>query len=156
MRDQCVICFPSWSGWTVIQCVLMTSVAVGVFLGLKSCFDHFRRQFSKIIVVVIGGGPIGLLSALIASKTGNTEKIIVFEENSKSDLISRPQQIGLDIQSVKFLRGLGIDFDNIEGCWDKRGKEFFTPIGVFQEYVLDIVPQVKMVDIDFRFGTKVL
>ena len=64
------------------------------------------------------------------------------------------QQIALDPRSVDFLLGLGVDFDNVEGCW--HNEHFFTKIGVFQEYLLSILEQKKQkVDVRVRLGTKV-
>nr|XP_035926022.1 uncharacterized protein LOC118521529 [Halichoerus grypus] len=39
--------------------------------------------------------------------------------------------------AIRFLRPLGVDFDNVEGCW--RNGHFFTRVGVFQEHLLSLL-----------------
>jgi 2-polyprenyl-6-methoxyphenol hydroxylase-like FAD-dependent oxidoreductase len=102
--------------------------------------------------VVVGAGPIGLASLVVAAKSGRVSRIIVFEEQSKMALFNQPHQIALDASSVTFLRSYEVDFDNMEGCWD--GGAFYTRLGVFQEYMLSILARLD-VPVDLRLSTKV-
>ncbi|KAJ3598091.1 hypothetical protein NHX12_001605 [Muraenolepis orangiensis] len=130
-----------------------TLVAVAVYVVVKVSLDGFRQWRSKVSVLIVGSGPIGLTAALVAVRSGKVLKLTVLDERYRTALLSRPQQIALDPRSVEFLLGLGVDFDNMEGCWDNE--HFFTKIGVFQEYLLSILEQKKhKVDVRVQLGTK--
>ncbi|XP_026032882.1 uncharacterized protein LOC113027480 isoform X2 [Astatotilapia calliptera] len=133
---------------------LSTLVAVALYVVIKVSLDGFRQWRAKISVLVVGSGPVGLTAALVAVRSGKVLKLTVLDERYRTALLSRPQQIALDPRSVKFLLGLGVDFDNMEGCW--HNDHFFTRIGVFQEYLLSILEQKKQrVDVKVQLGTKV-
>ncbi|TNN00837.1 uncharacterized protein [Takifugu rubripes] len=133
--------------------VLSTLVAVLVYVVLKVSLDVVRQWRARISVLIVGSGPVGLAAALVAVRSGKVLKLTVLEERYRSALLCRPQQIALDPRSVKFLLGLGVDFDNMEGCW--HNEHFFTRIGVFQEYLLSILEQKKQkVDVRVQLGTK--
>lgn len=134
--------------------VLSTLVAVVVYVVLKVSLDVVRQWRARISVLVVGSGPVGLTAALVAVRSGKVLKLTVLDERYRTALLCRPQQIALDPRSVKFLLGLGVDFDNMEGCW--HNEHFFTRIGVFQEYLLSILEQMKQkVDVRVQLGTKV-
>lgn len=131
-----------------------TLVAVAVYAVVKVSLDGFRQWRARISVLVVGSGPVGLTAALVAVRSGKVLKLTVLDERYRAALLCRPQQIALDPRSVKFLLGLGVDFDNMEGCW--HNEHFFTRIGVFQEYLLSILEQKKLkVDVKVQLGTKV-
>lgn len=135
--------------------VLSTLVAVLVYVVLKVSLDVVRQWRARISVLIVGSGPVGLAAALVAVRSGKVLKLTVLEERYRTALLCRPQQIALDPRSVKFLLGLGVDFDNMEGCW--HNEHFFTRIGVFQEYLLSILEQKKQkVDVRVQLGTKVI
>ncbi|XP_061533646.1 uncharacterized protein si:dkey-234i14.6 isoform X3 [Phycodurus eques] len=132
---------------------LSTLVAVAVYVALKAGLDGVRRWRARIAVLVVGSGPVGLTAALVAVRSGKVLKLTVLDERNRSALLCRPQQIALDPRSVDFLLGLGVDFDNMEGCWNDE--HFFTRMGVFQEYLLSILEQKKQeVDVRVELGTK--
>lgn len=134
--------------------VLSTLVAVVVYVALKGSLDAVRQWRARISVLIVGSGPVGLTAALVAVRSGKVLKLTVLDERYRTALLCRPQQIALDRRSVKFLLGLGVDFDNMEGCW--HNEHFFTRIGVFQEYLLSILEQMKQkVDVRVQLGTKV-
>lgn len=133
---------------------LSTLVAVVVYAVLKVSLDGIRQWRARISVLVVGSGPVGLTAALVAVRSGKVLKLTVLDERYRTALLCRPQQIALDPRSVKFLLGLGVDFDNMEGCW--HNEHFFTRMGVFQEYLLSILEQKKRkVDVKVQLGTKV-
>lgn len=135
------------------QCqLLVTCFMLGVFIATKTLYDKFRKAFTKLTVVVIGAGPVGLSSALVAAKSGRVSKIIVIEESSRSELTNRSNQIAFDTRSVSFLRRHGVDFDNLEGCWDNLC--FFTRIGVYLDYILSVLYR-NDVPVDIRLNEKV-
>lgn len=135
--------------------VLSTLLAVLVYVVLKVSLDVVRQWRARISVLIVGSGPVGLAAALVAVRSGKVVKLTVLEERYRTALLCRPQQIALDPRSVKFLLGLGVDFDNMEGCW--HNEHFFTRIGVFQEYLLSILEQKKQkVDVRVQLGTKVI
>lgn len=133
---------------------LSTLVAVALYVVVKVSLDGFRQWRARISVLIVGSGPVGLTAALVAVRSGKVLKLTVLDERYRTALLCRPQQIALDPRSVKFLLGLGVDFDNMEGCW--HNEHFFTRIGVFQEYLLSILEQKKQrVDVKVQLGTKV-
>ncbi|XP_028306263.1 uncharacterized protein LOC114465444 [Gouania willdenowi] len=132
---------------------LSTLVAVVLYVLLKVSLDGFRQWRARISVLIVGSGPVGLTAALVAVRSGKVLRLTVVDERYRSALLCRPQQIALDPRSVKFLLGLGVDFDNMEGCW--HNEHFFTRIGVFQEYLLSILEKKKQsVDVQVQLGTK--
>ncbi len=142
------------SGTVLIQTTLVTLVITCVFMATKTSYDTFRQHWSRATVVVVGAGPVGLTSVLISALSGKAEKIILFDEKFRNDLINRPQQIALKERCVKFLKTLGVDFDNIEGCWHQGC--FYTRLGVFEEYMLGMVYRIQFkVPVDVRLNTKV-
>lgn len=133
---------------------LSTAVAVALYVMLKVSLDGLRQWRARISVLVVGSGPVGLTAALVAVRSGKVLKLTVLDERCRSALLCRPQQIALDPRSVSFLLGLGVDFDNMEGCW--HNEHFFTRIGVFQEHLLSLLEQKKQkVEVKVQLGTKV-
>ncbi|XP_066568626.1 uncharacterized protein LOC136758278 [Amia ocellicauda] len=132
---------------------LSTLLAVLVYVLVKVSLDRIRQWRARVSVLVVGSGPVGLTAALVAVRSGKVLKLTVLDERYRSALLCRPQQIALDPRSVSFLFALGVDFDNMEGCW--HNDHFFTKIGVFQEHLLSILEQKKQkVDIKIHLGTK--
>ncbi|XP_064641269.1 uncharacterized protein LOC135496080 isoform X2 [Lineus longissimus] len=134
--------------------VLLTALVVVFFSLTRNTLEDVIERISRVTVIVVGAGPIGLLSVLIALRSGKASRIILFEQMKKSELMSRPQQIGLDKKSVVFLQTLDIDFDNMEGCW--QNDTFITRLVVFQEYIMDILHQNnhEEIPIHLRLGQK--
>ncbi|KAK0051380.1 hypothetical protein Bpfe_019154, partial [Biomphalaria pfeifferi] len=135
----------------VLHQIIISALIVTCFVCTKTLVDSLRRRHARISVVIVGAGPIGVTSLLVAARTGRASQIIVYEELNKHALFNRPHQIAFDPKSVHFLKRLGVDFDNIEGCWDMGN--FYTRIGVFQEYMLTTIPKLD-VPVQIRLGTK--
>ncbi|KAJ8400521.1 hypothetical protein AAFF_G00396450 [Aldrovandia affinis] len=137
----------------VYDTALSTLLAVLVYVVVKVSLDGIRQWRARVSVLIVGSGPVGLTAALVAVRSGKVLKLTVLDERYRTALLCRPQQIALDPRSVNFLLGLGVDFDNMEGCW--HNDHFFTKIGVFQEYLLSILEQKKQkIDIKVQLGTK--
>ena len=134
------------------QQLILTAIVVAGFLYTKTYYDNVRRHYARITVVVIGGGPVGLTAVLIASKNIHVKKVYLFEESYRNNLVNKPHQVAFDFKSVGFLRTLGVDFDNMEGCWDSN--IFFTRVGIFQDYLLSLIFKLN-IETDIRLGTKV-
>ncbi|XP_041692536.1 uncharacterized protein si:dkey-234i14.6 isoform X2 [Coregonus clupeaformis] len=133
---------------------LSTLVAVVFYVVVKVSLDGIRQWRARISVLIVGSGPVGLTAALVAVRSGKVLKLTLLDERYRTALLCRPQQIALDPRSVEFLLKLGVDFDNMEGCW--HNEHFFTKIGVFQEYLLSILEQKRQkVEIKVQLGTKV-
>ncbi|KAF7707532.1 uncharacterized protein si:dkey-234i14.6 [Silurus meridionalis] len=140
-------------GSVAYDTALSTLLAVAVYVVVKGSVDGLRQWRARISLLVVGSGPVGLTAALVAVRSGKVLKLTVLDERTRSALLCRPQQIALDPRSVRFLLGLGVDFDNMEGCW--HNDHFFTRIGVFQEYLLSVLEQKKQkVDVRVHLGTK--
>ncbi|KAG9475105.1 uncharacterized protein [Eleutherodactylus coqui] len=136
-----------------IDTAINTLVVVLVYIVVKVSVDGIRQWRAKVSILVVGAGPVGLTAALVAVRSGKVLNLTILDERSRTSLLCRPQQIALDPRSVRFLLALGVDFDNIEGCW--HNDHFFTKIGVFQEHLLSILEQRKQtVDIRIFLGTK--
>ena len=135
-----------------VQQLVISALVVTCFVATKTLLDSLRRRQAKLTVVVVGAGPVGLTSLMVAARSGRVSRVVLLEELSKMSLFNQPQQIALDSRSAAFLRRLGVDFDNMEGCWDAGC--FFTRLSVFQEYMLSIVYRLP-VPVDVRLGTKV-
>uniref|UniRef100_A0A0B6ZV97 FAD-binding domain-containing protein n=1 Tax=Arion vulgaris TaxID=1028688 RepID=A0A0B6ZV97_9EUPU len=135
----------------VLNQLIISAIVVTCFICTKTIVDSLRRRNARLTLVIIGAGPIGLTSMLVAARCGRVSRIVLYEELSKLTLFNKPHQIALDVKSVHFLKRLGVDFDNIEGCWDSGC--FYTRLGVFQEYMLTTVPKLGAA-VDLRLGTK--
>ena len=97
---------------TLLQTVLVTFF---VAFGYKILHGVIRRHFFKASVVVIGAGPIGLISVIVASRTLYTSRLLLIEEKSYYNLVSRYHQIAIQADNVNFLKKLGINFSKIKG-----------------------------------------
>ncbi|XP_056307950.1 uncharacterized protein si:dkey-234i14.6 [Danio aesculapii] len=132
---------------------LCTLLAVLLSALLKLSLERIRRWRARVPVLVVGSGPVGLTAALVAVRSGKVLKLTLLDARYRSALLRRPQQIALDPRSVRFLLELGVDFDNMEGCWSNE--HFYTRIGVFQEHLLSILEQKKQtLDIRLQLGTR--
>ncbi|KAM8861010.1 uncharacterized protein ACB058_007985 [Synchiropus picturatus] len=137
----------------VYDTAVSTLLAVAVYVVVKVSVDSLRQWRARVSVLIVGSGPVGLTAALVAVRSGKVLKLTIVDERYRSSLLCRPQQIALDPRSVRFLLGLGVDFDNMEGCW--HNEHFFTRMGVFQEYLLSILEQKKQeVQVQVQLGTK--
>ncbi|KAM8945365.1 uncharacterized protein RCH25_048629 [Pelodytes ibericus] len=136
-----------------LDTALSTLVVVLVYVVVKLSLDGIRQWRARVPILVVGAGPVGLTAALVAVRSGKVLNLTILDERPRVSLLCRPQQIALNPWSVKFLLALGVDFDNIEGCW--HNDHFFTKIGVFQEHLLSILEQRKQtLDIRILLGTK--
>ncbi|KAG8143979.1 hypothetical protein E2320_001110 [Naja naja] len=133
---------------------LSTLLALALFVVVKLSVDAMRRSRAKVSVLVVGAGPVGLTAALVAVHSGKVLKLTLLDMCPRATLLCQSQQIALDPCSVRFLLGLGVDFGNLEGCWDKG--HFFTKLGIFQEQLLSILEQhTRQVALQILLGTKV-
>lgn len=137
----------------VAQQIFISAVVIVGFICTKTIVDNYRKRHSKIFITIVGAGPVGLISLLVSARSGRATRIELFEELSKHSLLSRKYQLTFDVRSVRFLKRLQVDFDNIEGCWEYGC--FFTKLSVFQEYVLSMVHKLE-VPVDIRLQTKVI
>ena len=138
----------------LIQTTAVTIFVTFAFMASKTSYDIFRYHWSKATTIVVGAGPVGLTAVLISALSGKSDRIILFDDKFRNDLINRSQQIALKEKYVKFLKTLGVDFDNIEGCWHEGS--FYTKLGVFVEYMLGMVYRLHYkVPIEIRLNTKV-
>ncbi|XP_059164437.1 uncharacterized protein LOC131947288 [Physella acuta] len=135
----------------VLHQILISVLIVTCFVCTKTLVDSFRRRNARVSVIIIGAGPIGLTSMLVAARSGRVARIVLYEELCKQVLYNKPHQIAFDVKSVHFLKRMGVDFDNIEGCWEMGC--FYTRLGVFQEYMLTTIPRLD-VPVDVRLPTK--
>ena len=138
----------------IAQTAVVTLIISSAFFVCKIAYNFMKQRLSKATIVVIGAGPIGLISALISSKSRCATQILIFEDTSQHDLIERLQQVVFNEDNVAFLRNLGVDFDNIEGLW--QDNSFLTRLGVFEEYLLGMVYRLpSKVHVDIRLNTQV-
>ncbi|XP_053905055.1 uncharacterized protein LOC128848855 [Malaclemys terrapin pileata] len=136
-----------------LDTALSTLLAVLLYVAVKVSVDRLRHWRARVSVLIVGAGPVGLTAALVAVRSGKVLKLTLLDERYRAALLCRPQQIALQSRSVRFLLALGVDFDNMEGCWDNE--HFFTRIGVFQEHLLSILEQQKYrQEIRILLGTK--
>ncbi|XP_048672994.1 uncharacterized protein LOC125620842 isoform X2 [Caretta caretta] len=136
-----------------LDTALSTLLAVLLYVAVKVSVDRLRHWRARVSVLIVGAGPAGLTAALVAVRSGKVLKLTLLDERCRAALLCRPQQIALQPRSVRFLLALGVDFDNMEGCWDNE--HFFTRIGVFQEHLLSILEQQKYrQEIRILLGTK--
>ncbi|XP_042708077.2 uncharacterized protein LOC112059879 isoform X1 [Chrysemys picta bellii] len=136
-----------------LDTALSTLLAVLLYVAVKVSVDRLRHWRARVSVLIVGAGPVGLTAALVAVRSGKVLKLTLLDERYRAALLCRPQQIALQPRSVRFLLALGVDFDNMEGCWDNE--HFFTRIGVFQEHLLSILEQQKYrQEIRILLGTK--
>ena len=135
-----------------LQELLVTTAVIIVFIVTRTVYTTLRRRWARITVIVIGGGPIGLTATYIASKCARVARLVLYEELCRSALVNRLNQLAFDLKSITFLKGLGIDFDNLEGCW--HNNSFATRAGIFQEYLLNLLEKMDM-PMEMKFQTKV-
>ena len=137
---------------TLLQTLLLTVTVSCGFVLSKNSLQRVRQRAARINVTVVGAGPVGLTATLLALKSGRVRKLIVYEERCRGALVATPQQVSLEPPTQQFLSQLGVDFDNIEGCWHNGC--FYTRLGVFLEYLLDII-HLHDLPVDIRFNRKV-
>lgn len=130
---------------------VITLSAVAVFIGTRRIVSKLRREMAQFTVVVVGAGPVGLSSALIAAQCKRVKKLVLYEEESKNNVENRSYQIAIQYSNVSFLRSFGVDFDNLEGLW--HDDCFYTRVGIFLEYIIHILPNYPT-EVELKFGTK--
>jgi hypothetical protein len=134
------------------QNILITVLFLALFVGGKTFYERIKYGLRQVTVVVVGAGPVGLLSAFLALKSGRAVTIVIYEEKDRKTLLNGQYQLTFDSQRVDFLKKCGIDFDNIEGCCHDNC--FTTKVGVFLEYILDHLSASNVI-VKTRFGCKV-
>lgn len=135
----------------VTMYLVFTLSAVAVFVGTRKMFCKIRREMAHLSVIVVGAGPIGLTSALIAVQCRKVQTLIIYEEERKSNLEQRSYQIAIQPSSIAFLRSYGVDFENLEGLWHDGC--FYTRVGIYLEYIMNILPLYSS-NVEFHFKTK--
>nr|XP_060644231.1 uncharacterized protein LOC132783159 [Anolis sagrei ordinatus] len=138
----------------VLETAAVLLGALAVLAVLKAASEGLRRRRAGAWVVVVGAGPVGLSAALAALRSGKVRGLTLLEERPRAALLARPQQVALQPRSLRFLRRLGLDVDNLEGCWDQE--RFFTRLGVFQEHLLSLLERRRRHRLPLRLclGTK--
>ena len=134
-----------------VNIVVTLSVLV-MFIGTRTIFTKIRRELAEITVVVIGAGPIGLTSALIAANCKRVTRLVVYEECSRFDVEQKSYQIAIRSSNIAFLRKYGLDFDNLEGIWHEGS--FYTRVGIYLEYLINVLP-LHGATVEFNFSAKV-
>ncbi|XP_052232600.1 uncharacterized protein LOC127845629 isoform X2 [Dreissena polymorpha] len=129
----------------------ITLSAIVVFIATSHVCRQIRKDLAQLTVIVIGAGPIGLTAALLALRCKRVTKLIIYEEESRARLEKRSYQIAIQPQHVSFLRGCGVDFDNLEGLWEDGC--FYTRVGIYLGYIINILQLYKK-PVDFNFSTK--
>lgn len=61
---------PDMPNTTILFTVVLTFAVTCCFLVSKTTLDRVRQRMSRVVVVVIGAGPVGLTSLLIAARSG--------------------------------------------------------------------------------------
>ena len=136
---------------TFVQTVILTIL---VAFGYKIIHGIIRKYLFKATCVVIGAGPTGLISVIVASRTPYISRILLIEQNSYFNLINKHHQIAIQAENVKFLTSLGINFKKIDGIW--QSDTFITMLGTFQEHLLGIIYRLQSkLKVDIRLCTKV-
>ncbi|XP_033110015.1 uncharacterized protein LOC117111227 [Anneissia japonica] len=129
----------------------VTIIIVSFFVFTKSIYEYIKKRRTKLNLIIVGSGPIGLTTAIIAAQNKRISRITLYESKPRQNLFVRPQQIALDRRSIHFLKSLKIDFNAIEGCWEND--RFFTRVGTFQEHLLEILKKLDA-DLEIKFGCK--
>lgn len=132
--------------------LLLTLVAVGVFCVARLVYNKMWKVRTKLSVVVLGGGPVGVTAALVAAKSDRVRKLTIVDMEVRTQMVKRSYQLFFDTNSVAFLQTLGVDFDSIEGCRDEHG--FYTGVGIFLEYCLSLLEGSEK-EVKILFGQKV-
>ncbi|KAL4222882.1 hypothetical protein ACF0H5_018922 [Mactra antiquata] len=130
---------------------IITLTVVALFVGSRKVYTNIKKKMAHLEVIVIGAGPIGLTSALIAVQSKRVNKLILYEEVSRFEVENRGYQIAIQSANVSFLRSFGVDFDNLEGVW--RDGCFYTRAGIYLEYIIQILPFYST-EVDLKFRTK--
>lgn len=133
--------------------IVITLSVVAVFIGTRKVFGRIQREMAQLTVIVVGAGPVGLTSALIAVQCKRVHKLVLYEEQTRCNVENKTYQIAIQPSSVSFLRNYGVDFDNLEGLW--HDGFFYTRVGIYLEYIIHVLPHYCS-QTDFRFGTKVI
>ncbi|XP_071958491.1 uncharacterized protein [Antedon mediterranea] len=133
------------------ETAIVTVVVVCCFVATKSTYEYIKKRNRKLDLIIVGSGPIGLTTAIIAAQHSRISKITLYESKPKQNLFLRPQQISLDKRSIHFLKSLMIDFNAIEGCW--QNDRFYTRVGTFQEHLLEILKKLDA-NLEIKFGCK--
>lgn len=131
---------------------IITMTVVAMFVGSRKVYCNIRKKMAQLDVIVIGAGPIGLTSALIAVQCKRVNKLILYEEHSRFEVENRTYQIAIQSQNVAFLRSFGVDFDHLEGLWHDGC--FYTRVGIYLEYIIQILP-LYPTEVELKFRTKV-
>ncbi|KAL4225399.1 hypothetical protein ACF0H5_016089 [Mactra antiquata] len=130
---------------------IITVTVVAVFVGGRKMYTNIKKNMAQLEVIVIGAGPIGLTSALIAVQCKRVNKLTLYEELSRFEVENRGYQIAIQSVNVSLLRSFGVDFDNLEGVW--RDGCFYTRVGIYLEYIIQILP-LYSTDVELKFRSK--
>lgn len=132
--------------------IAMTVSIIVLFFKTNNIVRKLRRDTAQVTIIIVGAGPIGLTSALIALHCKWVRRIVLYEQQSKQSIERRSYQIALQSSQVSMLKGYGVDFDHVEGLW--YDECFYTRAGIYLEYIMRIMPLFKR-EIEIKFNTKV-
>ena len=142
------------TGKVWIETICVTIIVLLIHMKMHSVYQRCLLNCTFVNVTVIGMGPIGLISALIAKKSQMVNTIRMYEKHTKTDILNRQYQVALNNNNVEFLRSLGVDFDNLEGCWEHGC--FFTRVGVLSEYIISLLSFSDRVVMKFNCKVSIL
>lgn len=81
------------SSWLLLQTSAVTCIITCAFIGLRLVVGAVRSRYSCVDVVVVGAGPVGLMSALIAARNRHASKVVVYEQRLRSVLLNQYHQV---------------------------------------------------------------
>lgn len=81
------------SSWLLVKTSIVTCIVSCVFVGVRMALVAVRGRYACVQVAVVGAGPIGLMSALIAAKSRHSTRVTVYEQKLRSALLNQYHQV---------------------------------------------------------------
>jgi 2-polyprenyl-6-methoxyphenol hydroxylase-like FAD-dependent oxidoreductase len=106
--------------------------------------DKIATTTAEVPVLVVGGGPTGLITSLLLARNGIQSMLV--ERHPGTSVL--PRATGVNVRTMEILRSLGLEDEVLSKSPDTRGMDYIAEMDVLGGPVVDRTPYPNAIDPD--------